>query len=192
MPTTINGTTGVSLVANNATINTPNISSPSITGTVSGSSTITSPTLTGATITVASTAAPAFSAYQSSAQTLSAATLTKINLQTEEFDTASCFDSTTNYRFTPTVAGYYQVNGNLAFLTDTSSTNTVAYIYRNGSAFKQGNQPSSTNYAVTVNALVYLNGTTDYIELYGYTNNSRTVNAALNTTYFQASMARSA
>ena len=43
---------------------------------------------------------PAFSAWQSSAQTLSSNTLTKIQLQTEEFDTNNCFDHITNYRFT--------------------------------------------------------------------------------------------
>ena len=75
----------------------------------------TAPTITGATITVAATAAPAFSAYQSTGQTLSSSTWTKIQLQTEEFDTASCYDNATNYRFTPNVAGYYQVNGVFAF-----------------------------------------------------------------------------
>lgn len=50
---------------------------------------------------------PAFSAYQSSAQTLSSGTITKIEFQTEEFDTDNCFDNAINYRFTPNVAGYY-------------------------------------------------------------------------------------
>jgi hypothetical protein len=62
---------------------------------------------------------PAFSAYQSSGQTLSSATATKLNFQTEEFDTNNNFDSTTNMRFTPTVAGYYQVNGGLSNNTGT-------------------------------------------------------------------------
>ena len=35
---------------------------------------------------------PSFAAYQSSAQTLSGATWTKVQLQTEEWDTNNCFD----------------------------------------------------------------------------------------------------
>ena len=51
---------------------------------------------------------PAFSAYQSTQQTgISSATFTKVNFQTEEFDTNSNFASST---FTPTIAGYYQIN----------------------------------------------------------------------------------
>ena len=38
------------------------------------------------------------------------ATNTKIVFNAKEFDTANAFDSTTNYRFTPQVAGYYQFN----------------------------------------------------------------------------------
>src|SRR5210317_1629772 len=57
---------------------------------------------------------PAFSAYQSSAQTIAGYTFVKMNLQTEEFDTDSCFDTSLS-RFTPTVAGYYQVNGECRF-----------------------------------------------------------------------------
>lgn len=54
---------------------------------------------------------PAFSAYQSTQQTgISVGVFTKVNLQTEEFDTNSCFDTSTS-TFTPNVAGYYQVSG---------------------------------------------------------------------------------
>ena len=50
---------------------------------------------------------PAFSVYLSSTQTISNATTTKIQFNAKEFDTNSNFDATTNYRFTPSVAGYY-------------------------------------------------------------------------------------
>ena len=54
---------------------------------------------------------PAFSVYLSSNQTgVTNSTSTKIQFNTKVFDTNSNFDSSTNYRFTPTVAGYYQLN----------------------------------------------------------------------------------
>jgi len=54
---------------------------------------------------------PAFLVYPSASSTnLTSSTWTKIVFNTEVFDTNNNFDSTTNYRFTPTVAGYYQIN----------------------------------------------------------------------------------
>jgi hypothetical protein len=132
---------------------------------------------------------PAFSAYQSTQQTLSANTMTKINFQTEEFDTNSNFD-TTNMRFTPTVAGYYQVTG--ALESGSTSTQMVLSIYKNGSAFKELWRTVSNMYGISSGALIYLNGSTDYVELWGLFSNTQVVsNTSLNT-YFQAAMIRGA
>lgn len=135
---------------------------------------------------------PAFSAYQSSTQTVSNNTLTKIQLQTEEFDTNSNFDSTTNYRFTPAVAGYYQINGAVFY---TSATNSViASVYKNGSEFKRGVYFGTSGQSAVVSVLVYLNGSTDYVELYGYQSSGGNLNVqtGATATYFQASMVRAA
>ena len=138
--------------------------------------------------------APAFSAYQSTLQTVSNATLTKVQLQTEEFDTASAFDSTTNYRFTPTVAGYYQVNGNVEMAITTSFVATI--VYKNGSRYKDGVYASGTSIgaSATVSTIVYLNGSTDYVELYCYqaTALSQSTTATQYATWFNASLVRGA
>jgi hypothetical protein len=133
---------------------------------------------------------PAFSAYQSSAQSITSNTYTKINLQTEEFDTNNNFDSTTNYRFTPTVAGYYQVNAEVYPNTTTSLSFTA--IYKNGANYKTV-QNSAANVGAFCSCLVYLNGSTDYIELYGYfTGTTPQIYASSVYTFFQASMVRAA
>jgi|LakMenEpi03Aug12_release.lakeMendotaPanAssembly.Ray.scaffolds.fasta_scaffold977904_2 hypothetical protein len=116
---------------------------------------------------------PAFSAYQNSAgvQTVANNTFTKVTLNTEEFDTANCFDSTTNYRFTPNVAGYYQINFGISFSGSTVTGWVSAYIWKNGSAYKfaLGTYQSATGNGGTVaSTLVYCNGSTDYIEFYTY------------------------
>ena len=134
---------------------------------------------------------PAFSAYQSSAQTLSTTTFTKIQFQTEEFDTASAFDNATNYRFTPLVAGYYQVSGGISL--NGAATTVLVGLYKNGTLYKY----FSYAYSVATSsaygsALVYLNGTTDYIELYGYVGVGQALVTGISGTYFQASMVRSA
>ena len=58
---------------------------------------------------------PAFMAKMSADQTITDNTLTKVQFDTEIFDTDSKYDHSSNYRFTPTVAGTYflfaQVHG---------------------------------------------------------------------------------
>jgi hypothetical protein len=108
---------------------------------------------------------PAFSATGASGQSIPASTFTKIVLGTERFDTANAFDSTTNYRFTPQVEGYYQIN---AAVGSTTTGVMIVSIYKNGTELQRGNQilgDVSIREAV-VSGLVYLNGSTDYIELY--------------------------
>ena len=174
-----------SIVISGDTSGTVTVTVPAVAGT----NTVTIPAVTGTAMVSGNM--PAFSAYQSSAQSVSTGTWTKVQLQTEEFDTASAFDSTTNYRFQPTVAGYYQVNGAVewAFVTGMGGVS----IYKNGSIFKVGSFSLATlvGTAVIVSALVYLNGSTDYIELYCYETNG-TVNtvAGASQTYFQAALVR--
>lgn len=117
---------------------------------------------------------PAFSAYLSTNQNISSSVFTKIQLNTEEFDTNSNYDNSTNYRFTPTVAGYYQING-YSLLTGNASTlvNAHVSVYKNGAEFKRGVQlvfstGNGQYLGSSVTCLVYLNGSTDYAELYGF------------------------
>ena len=135
---------------------------------------------------------PAFSAYRSSSnQTFSSNTATKLQFQTEEFDTASCYDNATNYRFTPNVAGYYQVNAHM----NNAGTATFANlsIYKNGSIAKNGVGFASTFENTAVSALIYLNGTTDYIELYAFVTGTPSVGSGTGQgSYFQAVLVRGA
>jgi hypothetical protein len=132
---------------------------------------------------------PAFSAYVSTSQSIGAATWTKITFATEEFDTNNNFASS---RFTPTVAGYYQVNAQVQ--PNDFYTGVAVAIYKNGSLFKYGNfyLASSTGGSV-VSTLIYLNGTTDYIECYAaFTGSAQLVAGGPSFGYFQAYLARSA
>jgi hypothetical protein len=133
---------------------------------------------------------PAFSAYQNSAQTPAATTFTKVNLQAENFDTASCFDSTTNYRFTPNVAGYYQLNGVAQY--GGAVLNLIVSIYKNGSEYVRGGTQSSS-FQGTVSTTVYLNGTTDYVELYTFNTSGGVATVATSpATQFSGFLARAA
>ncbi len=137
---------------------------------------------------------PAFSAYAGTNQSILNNTYTKISVNIEEFDTNSNYDAVTNYRFTPTVAGYYQVNGQISLNNGWNSV--ILMIYKNGSRFKDGTSPNAVSmYYVNIAALVYLNGTTDYIELYvaQFTGSTQTLSGGnAYDSYFQASLVRAA
>ena len=156
----------------------------------------TSPTITGATITVAATAAPAFSAYKSTNQSISSNVFTKVQFQTEEFDTNSNYDNVTNYRFTPTVAGYYQINSLVYMQAASSLVRVLCNLYKNGAIAKFGNDNiavSGTEGRGLLSTIVYLNGSTDYLEMYILTaGTTLTATAGADNTYFQAAMIRSA
>jgi len=143
---------------------------------------------------------PAFSAYLGSNQSVSSGVNTKVQCNTEEFDTASAYDSATNYRFTPLVAGYYQFNWQLSCRNSTNISRISCTLYKNGSSFKNGvdiyNANSTTGYKVTGSALVYANGTTDYFEFYGQVQttagtNEFTAGSGVDS-YFQGYLARTA
>lgn len=106
---------------------------------------------------------PCFSAYPSGVQTLTVTTQ-KVSLQSEYWDTANAFDTTTNYRFTPQVAGYYHISGSVRIA---SAYYCLAQIYKNGAGCLVGAGAASAVLS-TVDGLVYLNGTTDYVELFVY------------------------
>ena len=138
---------------------------------------------------------PAFSAVASGAQTLTAAAFNKISLQTEQFDTNNNFDNATNYRFLPTVAGYYLINANIYIQSNTTMTRVIGSIYKNGSTIGRffdntGTFGTSPIYA-SGGALIYFNGSTDYVELYAYVDGTGTISS--NTpNLFQGFLARAA
>jgi hypothetical protein len=153
---------------------------------VAGTQTATLPAATG-TVMVSGNM-PAFSAYPSSNTTLTNATFVKVNFQTEIFDTNNNFASS---RFTPTVAGYYQLNCCISF-TGSVTSECIAAIYKNGALYQSNLDIISLIYNISGTWLVYANGSTDYFEVYVYQNSSRDVTATQALTWFSGAMVRSA
>jgi len=166
-------TSGAITIAAPAVAGTNTLSLPAVTGTVvtTGSSAVVTQAMLSTNV---ASNGPAFSAYITSNQSISASTWTKVALATKEFDTNSNFDNATNYRFTPTVAGYYQINCGLAIAGDAFNSISKLSLYKNGSAYKGTMLNLSGNYLnygyMNLSTVVYCNGSTDYIELYGWTN----------------------
>ena len=134
---------------------------------------------------------PAFSAYATVGTAVNSGAWAKVAFGTKEFDTNTNFDTTAS-RFTPTVAGYYQINANL---NSNGNAQALIAIYKNGTIFKTGNGFSSTSpYYISASALVYMNGSTDYLEIF-WTQTSGapgTSGTGSSSTYFQGFLARPA
>ncbi len=133
-------------------------------------------TATGFGMSTANT--PMFSAYRSggTGQSVSGSTWTKLQANTELFDTDSAYDNSSNYRFTVPVgsAGKYFFVGQIA-IDYSSSANISACrvkIYKNGSnldytgsGFDAGTGKFHRLHAVT--SVVLDLAESDYIECYG-------------------------
>ena len=124
---------------------------------------------------------PYFEAYLSSSQTgISNGTWTKVQLDTELQDSGNCFDSSTNYRFTPNVAGKYYFIGSIYVPNNGNTTISMAGIYLNGSRYNISDRTflaaHRTDYSssvvfststATISTIITMNGSSDYVELYG-------------------------
>jgi hypothetical protein len=106
---------------------------------------------------------------RSTDQAVTVNTWTKIQLSTETTDTEGIYDNTTNYRCTPTKAGVYLITA-LCVMTCADAGYGAVAIYKNGN-FYEANfvlaGAGNTN-GVSVTALIPMNGSSDYIEAFGF------------------------
>jgi len=167
---------------------------------VAGTTTLTLPTTNGTILTTANTFAagtgPAFRVGKNNAtQAIPTATFTKVTFDTETFDTNNNFASST---FTPTIAGYYQLNASALFNAISSGTLVIISIYKNGTAYTRGTggylNNTNGDIALTASTLAYANGTTDYFDVYVYQNSggNRDIYNADYLTGFSGCLVRSA
>jgi hypothetical protein len=139
---------------------------------------------------------PAFSAYQSTQQTgVVQNVATKVNFQTKDYDTNNNFSSS---RFTPTVAGYYQLSAGISTPSASTSSYIQITVTKNGASLYNGTASSGQNGVLypqsTGSWLVYANGTTDYFEIntYGSNSGSYSLVAQSNATFFNGCLVRAA
>lgn len=142
---------------------------------------------------------PIFYAAQASAQTVTSSTWTKVNYTSESYDTNSNFDTSTS-RFTPTVAGYYKFESNIQFYSSSSSiTRCILSFSKNGNY--GDSRALDVSYAASqfLGGVMnggwthYMNGTTDYVEVYCWMAGSGTLQANYgNGEHFSGYLARAA
>jgi len=118
---------------------------------------------------------PAFHAYMTGLATAwSSGSWTLVPCALETFDTDADYD-TTAYRFTPTTAGKYWFYGQVVSSSNNGTlSNTYASIYKNGTEVvtqrwhaRSGALTADAHYSL-VGILEDMNGSSDYVELWGY------------------------
>ena len=109
--------------------------------------------------------------YAGSGQSITTGTWTKVALKYESYDALGEFDSTTNYRFTATKEGYYQVNAQCYMLFTTTSKYLQLALYKNGAAvvINRVAVACATQQSGHLADIIHLD-VDDYLELYIYHN----------------------
>jgi len=120
---------------------------------------------------------PSFHVHASGNQNLNDNTLTKINFPSEDYDADSTYDNSSNFRFTPGVAGKYHLYF-LVKLETGANNNNIEYIeghiYKNGSTiskFMNDFRDDKDGRAMTVmGSSVVESDADDYFEIYALIN----------------------
>jgi len=118
---------------------------------------------------------PAFCALLSgSSQSVSTGTSVTLAANSIEYDTASRYNNTGStvngipaYSYMPNVAGYYQFNAEIN-ITGTGLSQVNITFNKNGSEHKRGLALAGTSlsqYCSPASAVIYMNGTTDYVSV---------------------------
>lgn len=152
---------------------------------------------------------PAFRAYASVDQAITTGSSQKVTFGAETFDTDGNFASS---RFTPTTAGYYQLNATVRFANSNVAEESVIILYKNGVEYARGSDnlggtqlevtefgpdapaPATKWFSISVSDVAYANGSGDYFEIYVQQNSGETKNITSGQTisYFSGGLVRSA
>jgi hypothetical protein len=108
-----------------------------------------------------------FRVHQSVSQTTTSGSNATVNFQTKDFDPNNWFDTSTN-RFTPTIAGYYHVTASIRWNTSVDWDICDLYLFKNSSVYMSYSDAHQRYDNLVVTGLVYLNGTTDYLEVVAF------------------------
>ena len=118
---------------------------------------------------------PAFEVYRSADQGITDAVTTLVEFDTKVLDTDNYYDNSTNYRYTPLVAGKYFFYTQLIMAVSSNNINDAQlYIRKNGDNYKFARfNPGSSDereLILGVSAIIDMNGTDNYVDVRGYIN----------------------
>lgn len=106
--------------------------------------------------------------YRTGLQTITTGTFTKVQLNTENYDTLSEFDSTTNYRFTASSAGTYDIKGQIYMDSSSGGSLLIIDIRVNNASIIYNQEPMGTTARGICTSTDYYLNANDYVELFVY------------------------
>ena len=111
---------------------------------------------------------PSFHAYNAQNGTVASNTNVIISNNTELFDSSSAYN-TSDYKFTPQVAGYYFLYGAVRWQSGDNDFDRINLeILKNGSAILASRNNNTDYSTVNVSGMVSANGSSDYFQLQSY------------------------
>ena len=124
-----------------------------------------------------SVANPAFKAIMQTGingdQAVSNNTSTKVQFKQKVYDIGGYYDNVTNYRYTPLIAGYYNITMGFQSPSAQDLDDHISWIYKNGKQETQSRMhltgvSNDDLYAsiIVVKDIIHFNGVDDYVEFY--------------------------
>lgn len=118
-----------------------------------------------------------FSAYLSATQTVGASgVFQKIPFDVEVADPSNWYDNATNFRFQPNIAGKYRIHAQIQASAGTAVSEIDIDIRKTGAIYSRTIiLASGVGGSSLIDHIVALNGTTDYIEIFGLVSGTGTL-----------------
>lgn len=125
---------------------------------------------------------PLFIGTNSANQSITNSSSTAITLNTEEIDSDSTHSTASNTsRCTPQTPGYYDVRGWCNFAANGTGLRQLELKFNGTTSLSLDSKPTVGAGAAThcnASTLVYMNGSTDYVEMYAFQTSGTAINVA--------------
>jgi hypothetical protein len=126
---------------------------------------------------------PSFQAFKATDQTISANSYVQIQFDTKDYDTNTCYNNTGSsttlngltapaYSFVPNVVGKYLIGAAVNSQTSTDFDAFIVAIFKNGTQVNRVINSNRHYDTAMTSFIVTANGTGDYFQIYGYTEQS--------------------
>jgi hypothetical protein len=112
---------------------------------------------------------PTFRAVKDAVQTVTSTSLTQVTFATTQWDTHGYWVAASNRYLPLDFSGYYRVMAKISFAPQAvSAPNRRCAIFKNGSEYSSVVIPQTSGFRLVIltTDLVYLNGSTDYVEVW--------------------------
>ena len=127
-----------------------------------------------------------FRAYLSADQSIPSGSTSVVELDTVQLGDTSGWFNTSTYRLEPEIAGYWHINAAIFFYNAGAGQYVQTYLIRNGSSISAARNisvASGSDLSAVISDIVYLDGSTHYLQIGGRQNSGTDQDIFGNTDY---------